>query len=103
MFVKLAQRLTNARNTAPQHRPASPLRAVVSGQPKAVERPERGGGTLVCRWRVLPGSAMLICGWEIEAPDGLRHPVRPARRPAVFLVANDPPGRRCPDEIAVEP
>jgi hypothetical protein len=103
MFVKLAQRLTNARNTGPRHRPASPLRAVVGAQLKAVERPDPGRGTLVCRWRLLPGSATLTCAWEIEAPDGLRQPVRPARRPAVFLVGNDPPGKRRPDEIAVEP
>jgi hypothetical protein len=103
MFVKLAQRLTNGRNTAPQHRPASPLRVVVSGQVKAVKRPDRERRTLVCRWRVLPGSAAPTCAWEIEVPDGFRQPVRPAKRPAVFLVADEPPGKRCPDGIAAEP
>jgi hypothetical protein len=103
MFVKLAQRLTSRRNTAPQHRPTGPLGAVVGGPVTAVKRPNRGRRTLVCRWRVLPGSAAPTCAWEIEVTDGFGQPVRAPRRPAVFLVGDASPGKRCPDETAVEP
>jgi hypothetical protein len=103
MFAKLARHLTNGGNTAPQPRPATLPRATVNGRVRAAQRPDQGRRTLVCRWRVLPGRTALACVWEVEVPDGFGQPVRPTKRPAVFLVSDDASGRLRADDIAVGP
>jgi hypothetical protein len=96
MFAKLARQLTNRRNTAPQDRPAAPLRLLINGEVRAPKRPDRGRRTLVCRWGALPGRTTLACAWQIDVLAGFGQPLRPTRRPAAVLVADDGRSRRLP-------